>query len=53
MDQQTAHRIELLEAEIRQYRQSLRILAQHVLAGGEHAEDLARQAITEVLEEEL
>lgn len=51
MDQQTAHRIELLEAELRQYRQSLRILAQHVLAGSEHSEDLARQAMEEVLGE--
>lgn len=50
MDHQTAHRIELLEAEIRQYRQSLRILAEHVLAGSEHTETLAQQAIDEVLE---
>jgi hypothetical protein len=33
MDQATAHRMELLEAEIRDYRQRLRILAQAVLAG--------------------
>lgn len=51
MDQQTAHRIELLEAEIRQYRQSLRILAEAVLAGSEHTEHLAKQAIDEVLGE--
>lgn len=51
MDQLTAHRIELLEAEIRQYRQSLRILSEAVLAGSEHTEALAKQAMEEVLGE--
>lgn len=52
MDQQSAHRIELLEAELRDYRQSLRILAQHVLADSEWSKDLARQAMEDVLGEE-
>ena len=51
MDQATAHRIEMLEAEIRQYRQSLRILSDAVLAASEHCVELARQAKRDVLEE--
>ena len=51
MDQQTAHRIELLEAELRQYRQTLRILAKAVLEDSEHQKSMARQVMTEVLGE--
>jgi len=41
----------MLEAELRQYRQSLRILADAVLAGDDYTEELARQAIVDVLGE--
>jgi len=55
MNQATAHRMELLEAEIRDYRQRLRILAQAVLAGnyrdGRPESELLAQAALEYLGE--
>jgi len=44
MDQHTQHRVELLEAEIRKYRQALRILADAAIAGDEHTVPLALAA---------
>ena len=43
------HRIELLEAEVRQLRQSLRNLATAVIAGDEQVEEMA-QAGLEMIE---
>ncbi|MGE3483500.1 MAG: hypothetical protein AB7L09_02090 [Nitrospira sp.] len=51
MDQATAHHIEMLEAANRQYRQSLRILAEAVLAGHPDTQELARLAKVEILGE--
>ena len=40
----TAHRVELLEAEIRKYRQALRILAEAAIAGSDELVPLAMAA---------
>jgi len=39
-----AHRVELLEAEIRRYRQALRILSEAVIAGSDRTVPLALAA---------
>jgi hypothetical protein len=44
MENATAHRVELLEAEIRKYRQALRILAEAAIAGSDQTVPLALAA---------